>query len=83
MFIYMFSVHVFYVSDFSVYVLFMFCICFCYAEIMYLFGVWRLVVSPRALKPSVGDGIESRGPLCFTIMFHSFSFSHVCTFVGV
>ena len=30
---------------------------------MYLFGVWGLVVSPGALKPLVGDGIETRS-LC-------------------
>ena len=80
MFIYMFFCAYFYVLDFNVYVLFM----FCYAET--LFRVWRLVVSPGPLKPSVSDGIESRGhyasPLCF-IHFLSSSFSHMCTFVGV
>ena len=60
-YLYCFCACVLYVSDFSVYVLIMFCIrFFCYAE---TFGVWSLVVGPGALKPSVGDGIESRRPL--------------------
>ena len=47
------------------------------------------LISPGALKPTAGDGIESRRPvlhslqvfLSITILY--FSFSHLCTFISV
>ena len=41
------------------------------------------MVGPGALKPTVGDGIESRRPLHHQFLFSLFFLFHICICIGV